>query len=90
MSSGTGRAPGDAVTHGWVTAKALAVAVWQTGATTAEGVIAALRGLQGFDDGFAPPYQTRAGGNARVPDGLQYRVASGQFVQVGGFLTDPR
>jgi hypothetical protein len=90
MTSGTGRAPSDAVTHGWVTGKALAVAVWQTDASTPEGVIAALRGLQGFDDGFAPPYATRPGGNARIPDGLQYRVAAGQFVQVGGFLTDPR
>ena len=90
MSAGTHRPPSDAVTHGWVTAKALAAVVWQSDATTPDAVLTGLRALKGFDDGFAPPYQTRSGGNARLPDGVVYRVTSSQFVQQGGFVTDSR
>ncbi|HMC42157.1 MAG TPA: hypothetical protein VKI20_04035 [Acidimicrobiales bacterium] len=89
MRQDTGLAPSDAVTHGWVTAKALAVAVWQSGAVDAVGLHGALSGLRGYADGFAPPYQTRAGSNARQPEGVLFTVQNGAFTGTGAFRTDP-
>lgn len=89
MSGHTGKPASNAVTHGWDTAKALAAAVWQSGATTTDGVLSALQQLTGFDDGFAPAYRTRPGSNARLADAVLFRVAAGQFAQDGGFRTDP-
>jgi len=89
MQKGTGLPPSDALTHGWVTAKALAVAVWQSGAVDPASMGGALAGLRGYADGFTPPYETRAGGNARQPEGVLFTVQQGVFSTAGGFRTDP-
>jgi hypothetical protein len=75
--------------HGWATAKMLAVALWHTGADTADDVTAALGRLDGYDPGLFPPYQTRGSSNARLPDGLLYQVRAGSFAAQGGFRRDP-
>ena len=89
MQQGSRLPPGDAVTHGWVTAKALAVAVWRSGAVDATAMRAALSGLIGYADGFAPPYQTRPGDNARQPEGVLFTVRDGAFAVTGAFRADP-
>jgi hypothetical protein len=49
----------------------------------------ALAGLKGYADGFAPPYETRAGSNARQPEGVLFTVQTGAFSTAGAFRTDP-
>jgi hypothetical protein len=88
LSQGVGGAIDAAALHGWVTAKTLAVAVWQSGATTPSGMQTALDGLAGYTDTLRPPYQVRPGTTSRTPEGLLYTVRGGQFVAVGSFRTD--
>jgi hypothetical protein len=75
--------------HGWETAKVLAVALWQSGATTAAGLQAALDAFAGYSDGLLPPYHVRPGTNSRTPEGLLFTTSNGQFVAIGSFRTDP-
>ena len=65
--------------HGWVTAKSLALAIWLSGATTANAMPGALSQLEGYSSGFAPPYAVRAGTRSRTPEGILYRVEDGVF-----------
>ena len=74
--------------HGWVTAKALAVALWQSGATTPDGVRDALTHLVGYDDGFAPPLALRSGTTSRTPDAVLMIATDGTLVAAGGFRQD--
>jgi hypothetical protein len=83
-----GRPLSAAVVHGWVTAKALAVAIWRSGADTAAEVRRSLEDLPGYETGFAP-YGVRAGTHSRTPEGLVLEVRDGAFVARGGFVNDP-
>lgn len=74
--------------HGWVTAKSIAVAAWLREPVGARAMADALRRLRGYENGFAPPYETRSGTNARIPDGLLYGVEDGRFVALSGFVTE--
>jgi ABC-type branched-subunit amino acid transport system substrate-binding protein len=78
------------VLHGWVSAKALAAAIWRTGADTPAELQTALEGLAGWSPGLAPPYETRPGTRSRTPEGVVLQVQSGAFVADGGFRRDPR
>jgi hypothetical protein len=77
------------VLHGWADAKALAAAVWRTGADTPAELQSALEGLAGWSSGLAPAYETRSGTRSRTPEGVLIQVESGAFVQQGGFRRDP-
>lgn len=74
--------------HGWVTAKMLAVAIWLHDVHKPADMRAALDALEGYANGFAPPYQTRASSNARTPEGILYELSGGVFVPRSGFLRD--
>ncbi|MHB8464334.1 MAG: hypothetical protein ACYDH6_01395 [Acidimicrobiales bacterium] len=89
LASGIGTQPGTAAVHGWVTAKVLAVALWRSGATTADATRAALAAMGGYDDGFAPPLASRPGTNSRVPDGAVFTVHNHQLQTSGAFVRDP-
>jgi ABC-type branched-subunit amino acid transport system substrate-binding protein len=89
IAHASGRPVSSATIHGWVTANALATALSRARADTPAGVLDAIRGLAGFDSGFAPAYQTRAGTNARTPEGILYEVRQGKFAARAGFQTDP-
>ena len=78
-----------AAVHGWVTAKALAVALWRSGATTPSAARAALAGLTGYGDGFAPPLAYRPGTTSRTPDGVLFTVHAGAFTTDHEFQRDP-
>lgn len=90
LEEGIGRPANTDAIHGWATAKALAVALWQSGADTTQGARAALSELEGYDPGFAPELAFRDGTNARTPEGILYEVRDGVFVPQGDFRTDPR
>lgn len=77
------------VLHGWITAKSLAVAIWESDAETPRQVRRAIRNLEGYENGFMPPYEVREGTNSRTPEAIVLGVADGQFVEEGGFETDP-
>ncbi|HET9770769.1 MAG TPA: ABC transporter substrate-binding protein [Acidimicrobiia bacterium] len=77
------------VLHGWAGAKALAAAVWRTGADTPAELRAALEGLAGWSSGLAPAYETRPGTRARTPEGVLFQVQSGTWAAQGGFRRDP-
>jgi hypothetical protein len=77
------------VLHGWAGAKALAAAIWRTGADTPAELQAALEGLAGWSSGLAPAYETRPGTRARTPEGVVFRVESGALTADGGFRRDP-
>ena len=77
------------VLHGWAGAKALAAAIWRTGADTPAELQAALEGLAGWSSGLAPAYETRPGTRARTPEGVLFQVQSGALVPQGGFRRDP-
>jgi ABC-type branched-subunit amino acid transport system substrate-binding protein len=80
--------------HGWVTAKALAAAIWRTGADTPAELQSALEGLAGsgstpaWSPGLAPAYETRPGTRSRTPEGVLYQVQSGAYVAQGTFRRD--
>jgi hypothetical protein len=78
-----------AALHGWAGAKALAAAVWRTGADTPAELQSALEGLAGWSSGLAPAYETRPGTRSRTPEGVLFQVQSGAFVPQGGFRRDP-
>jgi hypothetical protein len=75
--------------HGWATAKYLSVALWQSGADRPAAVAGALAGLEGYDSGLAPPYQTRPGTRSRTPEGVVFQTGTGGFTASGGFRRDP-
>jgi len=77
------------VLHGWVSAKALAAAIWRTGADTPAELQAALEGLAGWSSGLAPAYETRPGTRSRTPEGVVFAVRQSAFVSEGGFRRDP-
>ena len=81
LREGTKVPVGSAVIHGWVTAKALAVALWQSNAKTQHRMTAALDALQGYSPGFMPAYEVRRGTRARTPEGLLYMVIDGRFAR---------
>jgi ABC-type branched-subunit amino acid transport system substrate-binding protein len=78
-----------ATLHGWATAKVLAVALWRSGAHTAEATLTALEGMAGYDSGLAPPYETRPQTRSRTPEGVVFEVRKGAFVAQGAFRRDP-
>jgi hypothetical protein len=80
---------GMGVIHGWVTAKDLAVAIWLHDVDGPRSMRAALRALEGYASGFAPPLDWRVGTHARTPEGLVYEVDDGLFTPMTGFLRDP-
>lgn len=86
LAQAIGAPPGMAAVHGWVTAKALAVALWESGATTPAATAQALAGLTGYRDGWAPPLAYRPGTTSRTPDGTVLRVDNGAFVGDGSFV----
>ncbi|MGH9154652.1 MAG: hypothetical protein ACRD1K_02085, partial [Acidimicrobiales bacterium] len=88
IRTGSRRDLGAGVLHGWATAKALAVALWRSGADEPAEVTAALVGLAGYDSGLAPPYEVRPGTRSRTPEGLVLAVASGAFVPRSDFRRD--
>jgi hypothetical protein len=77
------------VVHDWITAKSLAVALWQSGATTRTQVANAVRSLSGYDSGLAPPYEVRKGTNSRTPEGLLFINSHQVLTPSGGFRRDP-
>jgi ABC-type branched-subunit amino acid transport system substrate-binding protein len=77
------------VLHGWADAKALAAAIWRTGADTPAELQSALEGLAGWSSGLAPAYETRPGTRARTPEGVLFQVQSAAFVRQGDFRRDP-
>jgi hypothetical protein len=89
LQGDTHRPLGTAVIHGWVTAKAVAYAVWLASATDAAGVRQGLDGLPGsFNPWFAPSYGVRSGTHSRTPEGIVLTVRSGAFAPTGDFRTD--
>lgn len=91
MSDAAGGTPSFGFTHGWATAKALALALWQSGAGTPEELTRALAAFPQDDlGGLIAPYRVRPGTNSRTPEGLVLQVRSGTFVAQGGFRADPR
>jgi ABC-type branched-subunit amino acid transport system substrate-binding protein len=78
-----------AALHGWATAKILAVALWRSGADTAEEALSALEAMAGYDSGLAPPYETRPQTRSRTPEGVVFEVRSGTFAAQGTFRRDP-
>jgi hypothetical protein len=91
MSDAAGGPPSFAFVHGWATAKALALALWQSGAATPEELTRALAAFPADDlGGLIAPYRVRAGTNSRTPEGLVLQVRGGTFVAQGGFRADPR
>jgi ABC-type branched-subunit amino acid transport system substrate-binding protein len=89
IRSAAGGGASASVLHGWAGAKALAAAIWRTGADTPAELQAALEGLTGWSPGLAPAYETRPGTRARTPEGVLFQVQSGTFVVQGGFRRDP-
>ena len=89
LTGDTHRPVGTNLAHGWVTAKALAAAVWAADATTATATQRGLDGLTSwFDPHFAPRYDVRAGTHSRTPDGILLAVHGGALAPDGGFRTD--
>ena len=86
---GAERGLGTGVVHGWVTAKSLAVALWQAGATTPAELDAALGALAGYANGFMPPYEVRPGTRSRTPEGLVLVPRDGRFTAASPFRRDP-
>ena len=76
------------ILHGWAGAKALAAAIWRTGADTPAEMQAALDGLAGWSSGLAPAYETRPGTRARTPEGVVFQVQAGALTPSGGFRRD--
>jgi len=74
--------------HGWVTAKMLALALWQSGATTPEELTGGLERLTGYENGFMPSYEVRPGTRSRTPEGLVL-VPGDQFTPGSPFRRDP-
>jgi hypothetical protein len=89
LEAASGRPISSGSIHGWVTGRALADALSRTGARTEAEAADALQGLTGYEHGFAPAYNTRAGGNVRTPDGILYEVQDGAYHARGGFETAP-
>ncbi|HYT40572.1 MAG TPA: ABC transporter substrate-binding protein, partial [Acidimicrobiia bacterium] len=77
------------VLHGWVGAKALAAAIWRTGADTPAELQSALEALTGWSPGLAPAYETRPGTRSRTPEGVLLQVQSGAFATDGAWRRDP-
>lgn len=91
MSNAAGGPPSFGFVHGWATAKALALALWQSGAGTPEELTRALSAFPEDDlGGLIAPYRVRSGTNSRTPEGLVLQVRGGTFVAQGGFRADPR
>jgi hypothetical protein len=91
LTNGSGRPIDGESLHGWVTAKALLVAIWKSGAENPSEVRAALDDLTGYDaGGLMPPYTVRANTHSRTPDGLIYTASNGAFTPDGDFRRDPR
>ncbi|HUR49078.1 MAG TPA: hypothetical protein VMY88_06055 [Acidimicrobiales bacterium] len=91
MSDAAGGPPSFGFVHGWATAKALALALWQSGAGSPEELARALAAFPEDDlGGLIAPYRVRSGTNSRTPEGLVLQVRGGSFVPQGGFRADPR
>lgn len=91
MSNAAGGPPSFGFVHGWATAKALALALWQSGASNSEELTRALAAFPQDDlGGLIAPYRVRPGTNSRTPEGLVLQVRGGTFVAQGGFRADPR
>lgn len=91
MNAAAGGPPSFGFVHGWATAKALALALWQSGATTPEQLTHALAAFPDDDlGGLIAPYAVRGGTNSRTPEGLVLQLQRGVFVPQGGFRADPR
>lgn len=91
MTAAAGGPPSFGFVHGWATAKALALALWQSGATTPQELTRALESFPADDlGGLIAPYRVRPGTNSRTPEGLVLEVRGGSFVPQGGFRADPR
>ncbi|HEX9775446.1 MAG TPA: hypothetical protein VGB83_07690 [Actinomycetota bacterium] len=78
-----------AFVHGWVTAKALAVAIYQDLPRTASQTRAALGRLDGFLSNFFPRLEYRPGTHVRRPDAIAFTARAGGIQYRGGFRTDP-
>jgi len=89
LRTDTNRPLSSALIHGWVTAKTLAVAVWERDADTRPALKAALAGLDGFSDAWTPQYGVRAGTHSRTPEGIVLEATNGGFTPRGGFRKDP-
>lgn len=91
MTAAAGGPPSFGFVHGWATAKALALALWQSGAETPQELTRALASFPPDDlGGLIAPYRVRPGTNSRTPEGLVLEVRGGSFVPQGGFRADPR
>ncbi len=91
MSNAAGGPPSFGFVHGWATAKALALALWQSGASNSEELTRALAAFPEDDlGGLIAPYRVRSGTNSRTPEGLVLQTRGGTFVAQGGFRADPR
>lgn len=91
MASAAGGPPSFGFVHGWATAKALALALWQSGADTPAELTRALASFPRDDlGGLIAPYRVRSGTNSRTPEGVVLEVRGGSFAPQGGFRADPR
>ena len=91
MTAAAGGPPSFGFVHGWATAKALALALWQSGASTPEQLTHALSSFPRDDlGGLIAPYAVRGGTNSRTPEGLVLQLQKGTLVPQGGFRADPR
>lgn len=80
--------PGAAAIHGWVTAKALAYALWASDADEPHEVAAALGRLEGWTSGMAPRYEVRPGTRSRTPEAVLLRLSAGAVQRSGDFRRD--
>jgi ABC-type branched-subunit amino acid transport system substrate-binding protein len=86
MREAAGGTPSFGFTHGWVTGKAVALAMWRSGAETPKQLAAALSNLTGEDlNGMIAPYSVRPGTNSRTPEGILSKVKDEKLVALGGF-----
>lgn len=88
LRAGLDEPPGAAATHGWATAKSLAVALWRSGATTGPATAGALDRMTGYSSGLAPPYEVRPSTHSRTPEAAPFEATGGSFVQTGEFRRD--
>lgn len=85
----SGRPVATGSVHGWVTAKALAVAAYESRATSPAEMITALDDLVGWETSFIAPYDVRADTRSRTPEAAVLRSDGTRFVEERPFRRDP-
>jgi hypothetical protein len=79
---------GAASIHGWMTAKAIAAAIWRSDAVTPSALTQALSSLGSYSSGFVESYRVRQGTNSRIPEAITLEAVEGAFHVRSDFLED--